>query len=64
MTDKEKTEHPEHECMGGYLKTIDFKEACAIMWNKLTEEEKQTVTEIPYFNAEIFKEITGIDVTE
>lgn len=62
MTEKEKEEHPEHETLGGYLKKVDHKTACAIMWENLDDEEKQAVKEIPNFDAEIFKEITGIEV--
>ena len=62
MSDEEKSIHPEHEATGGYLKTVDFKTACKIMWNKLSDENKQSVKEIPNFNAEVFKEITGIQI--
>ena len=62
MSDEEKSIHPEHETTGGYLKTVDFKTACKIMWNKLSDEDKQSVKEIPNFNAEVFKEITGIEI--
>lgn len=48
---------------GGYLKEFAFKEACANMWECLTEEEKKVVVnELPNFDAEIFAEITGIIV--
>ena len=60
MTDEEKATHPEHTTTGGYLKTVSFKEACKIMWEKLTDEEKAEVTKIPNFDSEIFEEITGI----
>lgn len=62
MTDKEKETYPEHETTGGYLKTVDFKTACSMMWDSLTYDEKQSVKQIPNFDAEVFKEITGIDV--
>ena len=62
MSKEEKSIHPEHEATGGYLKTVDFKTACKIMWNKLSDEDKQSVKEIPNFNAEVFKEITGIEI--
>ena len=62
MTAEEKREHPEHETTGGYLKTIEFKKACRLMWNNFDEEEKRAVLEIPNFDADIFKEITGIEV--
>ena len=64
MTEEEKKEHPEHETLGGYLKVIPYKDACRLMWDKLDDDEKQAVKEIPYFDAEVFKEITGIDVNE
>lgn len=62
MTDKEKAAHPEHATTGGYLKTVSFKEACKIMWKKLTDKEKAEVTKIPNFDSKIFEEITGIKV--
>ena len=62
MSDEEKSIHPEHKTTGGYLKTVDFKTACKMMWDKLSDDEKQSVKEIPNFNAEVFKEITGIEI--
>lgn len=62
MTEEEKNAHPEHEITGGYLKTVDFKTACKIMWNNLNDEDKQAVKEIPNFDADVFEEITGIRV--
>lgn len=62
MTDEEKATHPEHITTGGYLKTVSFKEACKIMWNKLTDKEKAEVVKIPNFDSKIFEEITGIKV--
>ena len=62
MTEEEKKEHPEHETLGGYLKVIPYKDACRLMWDKLDDDEKQAVKEIPYFDADVFEEITGIDV--
>ena len=62
MTDAEKVAHPEYETLGGYLKSIPFKDACALMWENLTDEEKETVKAIPNFDAVIFFRITGIKV--
>ncbi len=62
MTEKEKATHPEHETTGGYLKTVDFKTACGMMWKKLDNEERAAVIEIPNFDADVFKDITGIDI--
>ena len=62
MSEYEKEKHPEHETTGGYLKTIPFKDACRIMWDNLTQEEKEEVKKLPNFDNNIFKEITGIEV--
>jgi hypothetical protein len=64
MTEVEKKEHPEYETLGGYLKVIPYKDACKLMWDKLDDDEKQAVKDIPYFDDDVFKEITGIDVNE
>ena len=48
--------------IGGYLKEYTFKEACQNWWNKMSDENKEIIKSIPNFNAEIFKEITGIEV--
>lgn len=62
MTDEEKAAHPEHETTGGYLKIVDFKTACEMMWSKLSDDEKLAVMQLPNFDAEVFEDITGINV--
>lgn len=62
MSVEEKAAHPEHETTGGYLKTVDFKTACKMMWAKLNDDEKSAVKELPNFDAKVFEEITGINV--
>ena len=64
MTDEEKAAHPEHEITGGYLKTVDFKTACKSMWSKLSDDEKLAVMQLPNFDADVFEDITGINVKE
>ena len=61
MTDKEKESVSGWESMGGYLKTLNFKEACRIWWKENPEEHERFLT-LPGFDAKIFEEITGIDV--
>ena len=46
------------------LKTRSYKEACTIWWEKLTEENKKIIQQIPNFDADIFFDITGINVKE
>lgn len=62
MTNKEKQEHPEYVTLIGYLKSYDYKTAFRDMWNCFTDEEKMAVRGLPNFDADVFKEITGIDV--
>lgn len=47
--------------MGGYLKTLPFKEACVAWWSE-NPDRHNDFTSLPAFNADIFFEITGIDV--
>jgi hypothetical protein len=61
MTDTEKNEVSGWETMGGYLKTLPFKEACQIWWDENPSRHDDFLN-LPAFNSEIFKEITGIDV--
>ncbi|MBS5725530.1 MAG: hypothetical protein KHW59_07115, partial [Clostridiales bacterium] len=62
MTDEEKTEHPEAETVGGYLKFVSIFEVSKQWWSELSDKDKRTITSIPNFDAQIFKEIIGIDV--
>jgi hypothetical protein len=64
MTDQEKGVTKNWENMGGYLKTLSYKEAWAEYWQRATKEEKDFFLNLPNFSADIFKEITGIDTTE
>ena len=63
MTEEEKAAYPEHETTGGYLKVLDEKECGQIWWDNLCEQNKNVIKELPNFDASIFKEITGIDVS-
>ena len=60
MTDKEKADHPEYETTGGYLKELDESECGQIWWNSLSDHEKDVIKSLPNFDAEIFKDCTGI----
>ena len=65
MTEEEKEKHPQYKTTRGYLKKYTYKEAWKNIWKELTEEEKDIImTELPNFDKDIFKEITGIDVDE
>ena len=60
MSEEEKAAHPEHVTTGGYLKTVPFHEACQMMWERLSNKEKDEIRKIPNFDAAIFEKITGI----
>ena len=62
MTDEEKELHPEYSVTGGFLKNVE--DEAQEWWDSLTKESKDIVMNLPNFDKEIFKEITGIDVTE
>jgi hypothetical protein len=62
-TDEEKSKDKAKELIGGYLKTYTYKEACQNWWNKITEENRNIIQDMPGFDKDIFKEITGIDNT-
>ena len=61
MTEEEKKTVVGWETMGGYLKTLEYKEACQIWWEENPSERERFLT-LPNFDAGIFKSITGIDV--
>ena len=62
-TDEEKAQDERKRLIGGELITIPYKEACANWWASLSDEDKAIIKTIPNFDADIFYEITGIDVT-
>ena len=64
MSDDEKKSNPKYETTGGYLKTVDFKTACKMMWENLSENERQEVMKLPNFDSNIFYEITGIIISK
>ena len=61
-TEEEKEEHNEEiKTCGGFLKTLDYKEAWRLAWNKASKEEHLEMLKLPNWDNEVFKEISGID---
>ena len=54
----------EIETCGGFLKILEYKEAFKLAWSKASKEEHKQVLALPNFDANIFYEISGIDVTK
>lgn len=61
-TQNEKEADEQKSLIEGYLKEYTMEEAWANWWDKLTDENKEIIKQIPNFEPEIFKEITGIEV--
>ena len=64
MTDEEKAAHPEAETTGGYLKKCTTADNARKWWAGLSADDRNIIFSLPNFDAEIFKEITGIDVNK
>jgi hypothetical protein len=61
MTEEEKQKNISHLNAGGFLKKRTYKEAFKIEWD-VNERFRKAVLNLPKFDAEIFEEITGIDL--
>ena len=61
-TEEEKEEHKkEIEVCGGFLKTLEYKEAWRLAWDKASKEEHKMLFNLPNWDNEVFQKITGID---
>ena len=62
MTEDEKQANPSYSDIGGYLRVMEYKEAWKQSWDNADPENRELVRKLPNFNAEVFFEITGIDL--
>ena len=62
MTDQEKVDNPKFYVAGGYLKKFDYKVAFKKAWDESDAEDRALVEKLPNFDADLFLEISGIDV--
>ena len=61
-TEEEKERYKnEIETCGGFIKTLKYKEAFRLAWDKANKEEHKKLLNLPNWDNEIFKEISGID---
>ena len=64
MTDEEKAAHPEAETTGGYLRKRTTADNARKWWAGLSADDRNVILSLPNFDAAIFKEITGVDVSK
>jgi hypothetical protein len=62
-TEQERIDHKQDiETCGGFLKTLEYKEAWKLSYDKASKEDKAKVKKIPGFDKDLFFEISGIMV--
>ena len=64
MTDQEKADNPTHETTGGYLRKNNMKEEWVKAFAAATSKDIELTKALPAFDAEVFLEITGIDLRD
>ena len=64
MTDQEKIDNPCFHVTEGYLKKLDYKTAFQESYRNASKEDQSKVLHLPNFDADIFLEISGIDVRQ
>jgi hypothetical protein len=64
MTDEEKKIHCGYKTCGGFYRDTSYKQAFTNMWQNLSKQDKKEFTSLENFDAKIFEEITGVDVTK
>ena len=64
MTEDEKEENPSYTTTGGYLRTNDMKAEWSKAYAAASPEDIALTKALPAFDAEVFLEITGIDLRD
>ena len=62
MSDQDKIDNPTFHTTGGYLKEYGYQEAFKKSFEDADQEDRDRVFNLPNFDADIFLEISGIDV--
>jgi len=64
MTEEEKEKHPSSKTSGGYLKTLEYKEAFIKSLQNASKEEIEQIKNLPNFDADIFEKISGFRINK
>jgi len=64
MTNEQKEADKDYKVRGGTLIKRTYKEAWAKAWAGASVEKRDEFLNLPNFDADIFREITGIDVNQ
>ena len=64
MTDDEKDDNSVYKEIGGFLRTLNYQDAWKKWWSEAKQSDKEAITELKYFKADIFKGITGIEIKD
>ena len=64
MSDSEKSLNPTHETTGGYLRVNCLKEEWHKAYDEATPDDRALTKKLPGFDADVFMEITGIDLRD
>ena len=63
MTDQERVDNPTFHTCEGYLRKNDWTAEWAKAFAEASQEDVQKVRDLPGFDADVFKEITGLDLS-
>jgi hypothetical protein len=64
MTKEEKKDKPIYSEIGGYLKVLSYEYAWKEWWSEVSQADKNKILDCKYFDAAIFKSITGLDISK
>ena len=62
MSEEERSNHPNAETVGGYLKVLEYKEAWKLAYESASKYDIELLKALPNFDAEIFEQISGIKI--
>lgn len=62
MSEEDKKNDPGFYVRGGQLRKRDYKEAFKLSWDNADKKDRIRIKELPNFDKDIFKDISGIDI--